>query len=113
MVEGNNGLGVSVRPRLCCSAYADIAACARDVFDVELLFEMLGQLLRDEATGYISWTGRGGGDDQAHWPSWIDLRDRNSRDGGRCDCRTSERQELATNELHGVLLNSDASDATT
>jgi len=63
--------------------------------------------------GHIGRTARRGGNDDADRPSWIGLGCRNSREDCQCSTSTCKGQELSSSEFHGVLLSSQATDATT
>jgi hypothetical protein len=95
---------VAVRCCLCGSPHGNIAAGADDILDVELLSQMLGQLLCDQASDRIECAARREGNDHPDRTGRIGLRHRNLRSESRCKNGTRKGQELTANEAHEVLL---------
>jgi hypothetical protein len=87
---------------LCSAPGADSAAPAAHVLDDILLSEMLGQLLRDEATDRIVLTAGSERNDHAHRPRRIRLRPGNARDDRLRDSACGQVQERATGKFHGA-----------
>jgi hypothetical protein len=81
-------------------AGSDIAARASDVLDIDLLAELLGQLLRHEASEGVGHpTGRKC-NDCAHWPRGIGLRSCNARDGRQRGSARDQMQKLSAGKFH-------------
>src|SRR5262245_17420536 len=82
--------------------HADIPAGAAYVVDVELLSEMLGQLLCDEASEHVGRTARRVRNDHSHCSRGIGLRPSEARHGGESSRASGQIQELTAWKLHGV-----------
>src|SRR5262249_50055520 len=65
--------GMSVRRRACRLCGPKIAAGASDVFDEELLAQLLGQFLGREPREDVGGAARRERDDHPHRPRWIGL----------------------------------------
>jgi hypothetical protein len=88
---------------LCGAAGANSAAPAAHVLDDVLLSEMLGQLLRDEATDRVVLATGSEGNDHAHRPRGIGLRPGNARDGRQRDSACGQMQETPAWDFHDGL----------
>src|SRR6266853_766196 len=93
---GNNDDRITVGCSLCPLAHADIAAGASNVFDIELLGEMLRHFLCGKPREYIDRPPGRVWDDHAHRPRRIGLRPSPAREGWKCGSIRHQMQKSPT-----------------
>ena len=93
-------VGAAMRRRL----GADVVAAAGAVLDRERLAELVGQPLRDQAGGEIGGAAGRGGDDDAHRPRRIGLREGHAGQRGQHRCGSGDLEKPAARDGHGVAL---------
>ena len=93
---------VAVRRRPHDHLGPDVAGGARPVVDHQRLAELIRQPLSDDARDDVGRAAGREGDDQAHRPRRISLREGDTRDGRQRHSARGQMQEITATKCHDV-----------